>query len=600
MPILSVKYPIIFRGSQPGFNFTISLDGSVIYEGLAVNNTIDISTIFQTYMNADLVDVTDENLPVVSARSAVKRFTVTDGTTTTTYLVANDYNDEYITQYLGDYITSESITGVYHPDGLIFVDVNSESGNANIQIGSASYTGSNQITTTISERTEVFYEKSGYVDLAMRVQYHGIKYSDDTNLLYTYGGNPYTICLSSDGENWNVFKSVVAQNHIIRDLVYKNSTYTGCSSNGRIAFIDEGGSLSGTGFSTIPDTSYFTSIAELDDIYISFANYSDSDGTIYVKGSRTTWQQKKLPISGTTAYVQSGNGLFSLAATYTTYYSNDLGDTWIQGQNSLVGVINQFKFTGNKFIILRDAGGVEYSDDGITYINGNSPATNFSWVTVCYGNDTYYFFGYIGNTLYCGSTSNFNDWTFKEIGGLILTNRIYDSIFFNDKIILVGDNSQYHILNSRVEPADISVNGQPITYDITEDDCIFGTLYWVNRKGGRSQMILTRGYQEYFENNSTRYDSSYDRTTPNSFETKTINNMVTRRWTVYSPPLDDLQSQRMSDLFTSPKVWLHNHQDGKIYAVYITDSQVRIQHRPGDQNLYYTINIRQAQKHIRR
>jgi len=131
-------------------------------------------------------------------------------------------------------------------------------------------------------------------------------------------------------------------------------------------------------------------------------------------------------------------------------------------------------------------------------------------------------------------------------------------------------------------------------------DCVRFSLYWVNRLGGRSQLLLEGKSTEKYASSFTQYETSYQKTDPKSFQTRTIVNTVSRSFVLRTGLLTDEQSEKMDDLFTSPKVWLHDHENNQILSVCVTDKNMTRKTRKNDRMFTYTINATQAQTHIRR
>ncbi|MCD7937492.1 MAG: hypothetical protein LUG98_11575 [Tannerellaceae bacterium] len=305
MAILSVKYPILYTHTSADYNYGIyDSSNQQIYAGYCYGKEVDISPVLQSYMNADLVTLPTEAAlqsgPVLEVDSFVRSFTVRAGSASQSYLVANDYNDQYVTAYNTTYITSGSVTGLYHPDSLFFADVNAPGGSTTIVV------------------------------------------------------------------------------------------------------------------------------------------------------------------NGTSRAVSS--------------------------------------------------------------TSGHLTARNVNTLT---------------------------------IGGTVVPIR-------------------------------------------KSDPCERFSLYWVNRLGGRSQLLLEGKSAEKYDSSFTRFETSYDKTNPQAFQTRTIVNTVAKSFVLRTGLLTDEQSLKMDDLFTSPKVWLHDHEEGQILAVSISDKSMTRKKRKNDRMFTYTINVVQAQTHIRR
>lgn len=604
MAILSVKYPIIFTGSSSGFEYTIyqgsDTSGNVIYRGKSYGSEVDVSPVLQRFMNSDLVEVENVDLNTrdynfsYELDSVVKTFTVSDGTTSQTFDVANDYNDKYILSYDSDYITSKSITGKYHPDSLIFIDVNSPDRTAviasNVLPGSLSGFGSAHVTvkqndvagdgtiveeinTNMSEnqKTGIVYSGDKYVVVSTTQIYNSINlttwglasisgafyniiFANSLYMAVGYVNNNGYIYTSPNGIEWTQAFTFSAPFY---DIANNGTTYV-LASSGAIVFSEDG--TNWNWYSNHTQTGAFTTVAYGAGVWVKF---------------------------GKGIAIRSNNTLPWSASQWTTL--NPIISTNFN--------CSRVRFVNNQFVAVGIAGQLAfgyYSADGISWNPINKNVTQTTYTGVAYGNGIYIFTAsngsiYYGNDLEAG---------LERIP--LSSNSLNDVIFDGEKFVIVGNsNTIWTVEFEEAELSTITINGEefPINYSA---GCEKFSLYWANMLGGRSQLLLEGKHNSTYNNDWNRFKTNYDRTVPESFEHRTISNLVTRSWTLYTGILNDFQSEELRDLFNSPKVWLHDHTVDRIYSVVISDSSKRMKTQDVDHIYQYEINVDEAQTHIRR
>lgn len=634
MAILSVKYPIIFTGSSSGFEYTIyqgsDTSGDVVYRGKSYGTEVDVSPVLQRFMNSDLVEVENVDLNTrdynfsYELDSVVKTFTVSDGTTSQTFDVANDYNDKYILSYNSDYITSKSITGKYHPDSLIFIDVNSPDRTAviasNVLPGSLSGFGSAHVTVKQNDVAgdgtivEEINTNTGN-DNKLCIVYNGSRYVIGAQ---SYGGQNDGIWYSDNITAWTNPASGIRANY--PNIIYANSLFIA------VLYVPAAGYIY-----TSPDGSTWTQRASLSGIPVydvcRAGNYYAAIGIVAASGVTVipqstdgiSWSSGNLGTVensqyGKTMAVNSDGSIRVLLTDsanqiYRIFYSNNSAAspnlwTWTP-RGSLNGIPVSFtpsrvRFVNNYFVAVGENSNNSqyyYSLDGISWVGRYTSGAKIN--SVAYGNGIYLM------VLNDGTARYYNDADFLTgiITGVIkLSNSpINDVIWDGEKFVIVGDgNTIWTVEFQESELNTITVNGEefPINYST---GCENFSLYWDNMLGGRSQLLL-EGKKQYetYNNAFTRFDTNYDRTQPESFETRTIINEARKSFVLNTGYLTDQQSREMSDLFTSPKVWLHDHRNDVILSVYITDLSLTVRTFDNDKLIEYAINVSQAQRHNRR
>lgn len=577
MAILSPKYPIIYSGSSSGFDYQISLSGNIIYRGHSFSSQVDISNILQNYANSDLTDIGESSGDVgVITNTSILSFVVTGGTSTMTYKVTNDYNDEYVPSYTSNYITSKNITGITHPDGINFVDANSDAGNVVVSIGGKTSTG-NSIHANIPKLNNDIEITSG------KVSNNGLNclaclYANGNFITGDGYGNIYK---SSDGINWEISLTEDDGYGGVRDFIYVGNRYIVLT-------------LSTVAYSTDLITwnrGIGHGISNPYSIAYNGTNYVivGLNGRIRYSSSITSefTDATTNPVSGLkNLYKVIYATRFVAVGVNTICLSND-GNMWEEVYPAETRTYTDVTRGSSYYVAASLSPTARYASSGLQWNNCNNILDHVA----------------ASNTEYVGS-ANGAFWTSQD--GITYTkfgdySGQINAICYGDrKYLAVGNDMNFYLIDYPEFIDDtIKVDGVeiPISYS---KGCERYSIYWVNKLGGRSQCLLANAGSENITNNFQRYDTGYDRLSSESFETKTVTNNTLRSWTLYSPVITDMQANDMFDLFQSPKVWLHDHRTGFIYSVVITDSSKELVNYSTRRHLQYTINIRQAQHHIRR
>lgn len=142
--------------------------------------------------------------------------------------------------------------------------------------------------------------------------------------------------------------------------------------------------------------------------------------------------------------------------------------------------------------------------------------------------------------------------------------------------------------------------GLPISFGVVPD-CDRPTLYWQNQLGGISQVLLNPTHHAEYsveKHHITRRVTKWDRRDTSPFWTEkhgkvSYLNEGTLKWVLNTPLLSDPDMEEMADLILSNKAWLWI--GGKMYAVNVTDTNVRVKKFKEDKMFNLTINCEYAQ-----
>lgn len=137
------------------------------------------------------------------------------------------------------------------------------------------------------------------------------------------------------------------------------------------------------------------------------------------------------------------------------------------------------------------------------------------------------------------------------------------------------------------------------TFYVT-NTCYRYCLYYANSLGGWDSLLF--GGKQIQTDNFQRlsYLSDYEAGSY-QFGQRDYTNKVTETWELNTSWLNDLQSEKMKELFQSNKIFLHDLSVGKITPVNITNtSQEHKTYHNQDNKLYgYTINVKSSQSKYR-
>lgn len=129
------------------------------------------------------------------------------------------------------------------------------------------------------------------------------------------------------------------------------------------------------------------------------------------------------------------------------------------------------------------------------------------------------------------------------------------------------------------------------------DGCNTYKLHYINAKGGYETLPIDGRKDKRTDNLTFEYyktkgnNQNINKPQMNKFKVD-----ITPKWELQTGWLNDEQSQKMYNLFTSQKVWLENIETGEITPVYITNNAVDYKTftNNGKRKINYTISVTSA------
>ena len=136
-----------------------------------------------------------------------------------------------------------------------------------------------------------------------------------------------------------------------------------------------------------------------------------------------------------------------------------------------------------------------------------------------------------------------------------------------------------------------------ITLGKVVDSCNNYKLHFINAKGGYETLPIDGRKDKRTDNLTFEYykargnNQNINKPQMNKFKVD-----ITPKWELQTGWLNDEQSQKMYNLFTSQKVWLENIETGEITPVYITNNAVDYKTftNNGKRKINYTISVTSA------
>ena len=120
------------------------------------------------------------------------------------------------------------------------------------------------------------------------------------------------------------------------------------------------------------------------------------------------------------------------------------------------------------------------------------------------------------------------------------------------------------------------------------------TMYFVNKRGGLSWCHFDG--KNIVETNVTRnqitHQNPYTWTTKFGIDNYSISEYKT--YTLNTDYLNDVQSEQVQELVTSPFVWLQDYDNNRIFSVVITDTTHTIKNKKNDKLFNYTIKCKES------
>lgn len=116
-------------------------------------------------------------------------------------------------------------------------------------------------------------------------------------------------------------------------------------------------------------------------------------------------------------------------------------------------------------------------------------------------------------------------------------------------------------------------DGTEINLGVVKKECNRYKLHYINSNGGYETLSIDGKRDKRTDNLNFEYyktrGNNQNINTPQMHKFKTD---ITPKWEVQTGWLNDEQSEKMYNIYTSHKMWLEDMNEGKIYPVYITNS----------------------------
>lgn len=427
-------------------------------------------------------------------------------------------------------------------------------------------------------------------------------------------GDDAWISKSVDGVTWNS-QTVGSISLNWNDIVFGGGKYVACGNSGQIATSSDASIWNVVTNSTIN----FTAACYGNGRYILGGNSS----RILISDDAIVWSQQNTPISGSINVIKfnASNSVFYFGGSLGAIYETKDLETWSSKNEQ--AIIHDIYIAGTTFIAVGQYYiyssivfyGTFIGDSGMVrdyYVNGDHEETfaydyNMRWISDI------------------GDQRLNNDLIRNEfIAGQYVTSSIYDIACGNNKLIevllngelIVADNSTnrslqywFDTLYSGASVGDIITlrttysNGEVFSVDyICTQECYRYVVYYLNKFGSVDPLLIRGKSQEAYTNDQFMINSNYDRSTPSSHQYRVIQNTGLKNITLNTGDLTDAESNKMYHLMPSPKVWLHDLQEGIIYSAYITNPAFTVNKKRVNNTTLnnYTFNLTIAQDIIRR
>lgn len=127
-------------------------------------------------------------------------------------------------------------------------------------------------------------------------------------------------------------------------------------------------------------------------------------------------------------------------------------------------------------------------------------------------------------------------------------------------------------------------------------------LYAVNRRGGITHIVCEGKPLESYQKTNWDIDTDYNRLSEIGRGTRRMSVTSTRRWKLNTGYLTESEAKHIDDIVTSPRVVLHDLQEGRLFAVNSNDSTIERRTRAsnGRKPIEYTLTFEEARIEIRR
>lgn len=199
-------------------------------------------------------------------------------------------------------------------------------------------------------------------------------------------------------------------------------------------------------------------------------------------------------------------------------------------------------------------------------------------------------------------------------GGYVLLTFFSGKDAIEDEITIINmDTDEYYITDWMIQPKEAQVlcfkPNNPGTYSVMTvnegeimqfkvvDKCTKYNLHYQNAAGGYDTLTIDGKRDKRTDNLTFEYyksrgnNQNWNKPQMNKYEVD-----ITPKWELQTGWLNDEQSQKMYNLFTSQRVWLEEIETNTIYPVYITNNSVEYKTftNNGKKKINYAISVTSA------
>lgn len=142
--------------------------------------------------------------------------------------------------------------------------------------------------------------------------------------------------------------------------------------------------------------------------------------------------------------------------------------------------------------------------------------------------------------------------------------------------------------------------GEYSEYTVVESCPHRFVLYYVNKAGGLDAILCGGRYIESWNPDRTDVRIYADRGNRTSFGQKRINAEIDHQWQLNTLFIKKENLDKIDELIYSPKVFIHDLDKDTITSCIITDTQYQVKYTPRYDVPFYTINVKESIKQLRR
>lgn len=585
--IYNVKYDII-ANAVADTDFTIASGGQVFYYGHTYTNQVNIAPILQDFLNSEIINVSDQNLPIIEKNVLVKNFVFNNNNLNQTFYVTNNYNCHWEQISNEDALVSDIVGNYIHPEQLIFVDAVSPNGTGVINISGTDYTVNNNTNVTVNAEGILSLNYLGSINFRQASFYASI-YDEDRKKFLFAGGGGYIY--------W--YDRITNEIEEIRPELNAETYYGVAKLNGVYVLTNSNYILRSTDGYTWSRVNIINGqrVKVINGYFYAFGGNNTVGGVLLRSTDGLNWENINNTISGFILSIEYGNNMWIFCCTSAYYYSYDLL-TFTRSTILGYSLGQEVLYRNGIFVIVQNNRRQLYSSDGLNWETFNS-RDDIGYYCLSYG------LGYFVSAFNTLWLSGRNGSDFVE-GGLDSNYQI-QTISFDGEYFVGGSISgggaqggSIVIFGNTFTPTEISFNGDPIEINLS-NGCERYAIYFVNPRGGRSTYLVTaKRIIDGVSNDWFRIKTNFDRLDSKSFETRTIRNLVTKTHQFNTGWLSDEDNEKINELVTSPRVWIHDFETGEIKSAYVSQSNHQTKRFSNDRVSNSTITIYEAQEHLRR